>query len=78
MLDGDTEIPNSSYRKAAISSRYRPGFSVRCSQRASSIGGVILRGRPPRLSGGLSLPNKRRLARIFLIERSLHSAASVI
>jgi hypothetical protein len=71
-------MPNSSYRNTAISSRYRPGFSVRCSQRASSIGGVILRGQPPQLSGGFSLPNKRRLVRIFLIEHSLHLAASAI
>lgn len=48
-----------------------PGFPMRWSQSASSIGGVILRGRPPQLSGGLLLPNKRRLVQTFLIECSL-------
>ena len=78
MLEGDTIISNSSYRKTAISLRYRLGFSMRRSKSASSIGGVILRGRPPGFTGGLSVPNMRRSERIFLIEHSLHSAASAI
>jgi len=53
-------------------------FPVKWSQRASSISGVILRGRPARIEGALVSPNCRKLLRIVVTERGLHSAASAI
>jgi len=69
---------NLSHRKTAISSRYRSGFSRRCSQRASSIIGVTDRGRPPPFHGALTDPKARRLERMYLTARTLQPAASAI
>lgn len=38
----------------------------------------MLRRRPTRVDGDLTFPNKRRLLRILIIERWLHSAAAAI
>jgi hypothetical protein len=78
MLDTKTRILNLSYRNTAISPQYSPGFSIRRSQRASSIGRVICRRLPAPLAGALVLPNKRRLVAMFQIVRSLQPATSAI
>ena len=77
-LDVDGNIPNSSHRKIAISSTYRPGFSARWSQRASSMIGAILRCQPTETGGDLALPNNRKFLRMLVIERSLHCASFAI
>jgi len=57
MLDDDGDMLNSSHRKLAISSIFRPDVSARWSQRASSMTGVMLGGGPGGIVGGLGLPN---------------------
>jgi hypothetical protein len=78
MLLGVTYVLNSSNRKSTISSRYRPGFSSKCSHRASNIGGVMLRGRPTPFEGALVEPKERRFDFIAKTERSLQPTASAI
>jgi hypothetical protein len=56
IIDVDTRTSNSSYTKTAISSKYSPGFSRRCSHRTLSIGGVIDRGLPPLFEGAFVVP----------------------
>lgn len=55
MLEVVTRVRNSSQRKTAISSSYKPGFSDRCSQRASIINGVTVRFRLIRVGGAFEL-----------------------
>lgn len=78
IVDVVVSVSNSSHINNAISSRYNPGFSSRWSQSASNVTGVMLRRRPTRFGGALTLPNSRRLERIFLTDRSLQPAASAI
>ena len=78
MLDGDGSTLNSSHRNIAISSTYRPGFSVRWSHSASSIRGVMLGGRPAGTGGALAVPNNRKFLRIWVTERSVHFALPAI
>jgi hypothetical protein len=59
---------NSYYRKMAISSRYKWGFSSRWSQRALSITGVSLCGHPPLFGGAFTLPNRFRLVTCLVME----------
>jgi hypothetical protein len=65
-------------QKTAISSKYKPGFSIRWSHRASSITGVMLRDRPPLLGGALTLPNILILEEILEIVLLLQPAACAI
>lgn len=74
ILDDDGNMLNSSHQKIAISSTYRPGFSVRWPQRASSMIGAILRCRPTGTGRDLALPNNRKFLRMLEIERLLHCA----
>ena len=78
MLDDDGDMLNSSHRKLAISSIYKPGISARWSQRASSITGVMLGGGPGGIVGELGLPNNLMFLRTLVIERSLHFASLAI
>ena len=78
MLEVVTRVRNSSQRKIVISSRYKPGFSDRFSQRASIISGVTVRFRPIRVGGACTFPNCRKFERIFIIVAWLHFASSSI
>jgi hypothetical protein len=66
------------HKKTTISSWYKSGFSRRRSQRASSIGGVIVRRRPIPLAGALTLPKHREFERAVLIDRGVQWAAWAI
>lgn len=61
-----------------LSSRYKPGFSRRCSHRASSIDGIILGHRPTRFNGAPGVPNMSRFERIYLTACLLHPAAAAV
>jgi hypothetical protein len=78
MLCVETRTLNSSHRKSAISSWYRPGFSSRCSRSASSIGGVIDRRVPPPFAVAFIEWKWRRLDLIALTERLLQSVTVAI
>lgn len=69
---------NSSHRKIAISSRYRWGFSSRWSQRALSITGVSLRGRPPLFGGAFTSPKRFMLVTCLVIVLGWQPAALAI
>ena len=78
MLNSDGSTLNSLHRNIAISSTYRPGFSVRRSHSASSIRGVMLGGRPAGTGGALAVLNNRKFLRICVTERSVHLAIPAI
>lgn len=69
---------NSSYKKTIISDWYNSGFSGKCSERAFSIEGVILRLRPGPCRGALGVPKNRIFERMDRTERVVHPAASAI
>lgn len=69
---------NSSHKKMAILSIYKPGFSARWSQRVSSITEVMLDGWPAGTDGDRGLPKSRKFLRMLVTDRLLHLATLAI
>lgn len=75
-----TSLENSysAQKNPAKSSRSLPGFRRRCWHKASRIGPVMDRGRPPRLWGVWVPPKQRTFRRLADIVRLLQWATSAI